>query len=143
DPLGPNAMFTLGTDRLGRDELSRLLFGARTSLSVGLVANLVATVVGVAVGAIAALAGTPRFRFGQRRGGLEIPVPIEAILMRLTDAILSFPVLLLAIALVAVVGASLPLVIFVIAAVLWTGTARIIYSRVVVIREAECIEAAR
>ena len=63
--------------------------------------------------------------------------------MRTTDAILSFPVLLLAIALVAVVGPSLVLVVIVIAAVLWTPIARVVYSRVLVIREAEFIVAAR
>ena len=63
--------------------------------------------------------------------------------MRTTDAILSFPVLLLAIALVAIVGASLGLVVGVIAGVLWTGIARIVYSRMVVLREADFIVAAR
>jgi peptide/nickel transport system permease protein len=63
--------------------------------------------------------------------------------MRTTDAILSFPVLLFAIALVAIVGASLGLVVVVIAGVLWTGIARIVYSRTVVLREAEFVTAAR
>ncbi len=144
DPVGPSALFPLGTDELGRDYLSRLLHGARTSLTVGIVANFLATAIGLAVGSIAAFARTPRLRFGMVRGrSLEIPIPVENILMRTTDAVLSFPVLLLAIALVAIVGPSLGLVIVVIAAVLWTSTARIIHSRVVVIREADFIEAAR
>jgi peptide/nickel transport system permease protein len=126
DPIGPSPGFPLGTDLLGRDELSRLLFGARTSLTVGIVANVLATFIGVTVGSIAA--------FGGRQ--------IETILMRLTDAILSFPVLLLAIALVAIVGPSLPLVVAVIAGVLWTGVARIVHGRMIVLREFEFVIAA-
>jgi len=143
DPVGPSALFPLGTDDLGRDYLSRLLYGARTSLTVGIGANLIATLIGVTIGSIAAFAGTPRIRirFGKRT--FRIPLPIENVLMRITDAVLSFPVLLLAIALVAIVGPSLGLVIIVIAAVLWTPIARVVYSRALVIREAEFVMAAR
>jgi peptide/nickel transport system permease protein len=144
DPVGPNAEFPLGTDKLGRDYLSRLLYGARTSLTVGVGANLLATIIGVAVGSVAGFAGSPRIRLSLGRGrGVEIPLPVETVLMRITDAVLSFPALLLAIALVAVSGPSLGLVIFVIAAILWTGIARIVYSRVLVIRESDYIQAAR
>jgi peptide/nickel transport system permease protein len=144
DPVGPNAMFPLGTDALGRDYLSRLLYGARTSLTVGIVANLAATLIGVLVGSVAAFAGTPRVRIpiGRKRH-VEVPLPIENVLMRITDAILSFPVLLLAIALVAILRPSLALVIIVIAAVLWTPIARVVYSRVIVVRETEFVLAAR
>lgn len=144
DPIPPNAKFPLGTDILGRDELSRLLYGARTSLTVGIIANLIATFVGVAIGSIAGFVGDIRVKvaIGKDRT-LSIPVPVETILMRITDAVLSFPVLLLAIALVAIVGASLQLVIIVIAGVLWTALARVAYSRIVVLREAEFVTAAR
>lgn len=143
DPVGPSALFPLGTDTLGRDYLSRLLYGAQASLTVGLGANFIATLIGVTVGALAAFVGTPRLRIGLAGRVLEVGIPVEGILMRITDAVLSFPALLLAIALVAVLGPSLGIVIGVIAAVLWTGIARIVYSRVIVIRETEFVLAAR
>ena len=144
DPLPPSARFPLGTDILGRDELSRLLYGARTSLTVGIIANLLATLIGVTVGSVAGFVGDRRIRFGLPLGReTTIPLPVESILMRFTDAVLSFPILLLSIALVSIVGASLQLVTVVIAAVLWTGLARISYSRIVVLREAEFVMAAR
>jgi peptide/nickel transport system permease protein len=144
DPIGPSPGFPLGTDLLARDELSRLLFGARTSLTVGIVATVLATVIGVTVGSAAAFGGRRIVRLGGRRSPtITIVLPIEAGLMRLTDAILSFPVLLLAIALVAIIGPSLPLVVGVIAGVLWTGIARIVYGRMLVLRESEFVLAAR
>jgi peptide/nickel transport system permease protein len=144
DPLPPTAKFPLGTDSLGRDEASRLLYGARTSLTVGIVANLLATLIGVTIGSVAGFVGDRRIRIGLPLGQeTTIPLPVESILMRFTDAVLSFPILLLAIALVSIVGASLQLVTVVIAAVLWTGIARISYSRLVVLREAEFVMAAR
>ncbi|HEY0444062.1 MAG TPA: ABC transporter permease [Candidatus Limnocylindrales bacterium] len=143
DPIGPSPGFPLGTDLLGRDEASRLLFGARTSLTVGIVANVLATVIGVTVGSVAAFARTFSLALGRGRRRFVLQIPIETLLMRTTDAILSFPVLLLAIALVAIVGASLALVVAVIAGVLWTGVARIVYSRMVVLRESEFVMAAR
>lgn len=141
DPLGSTARFPLGTDRTGRDYLSRLIFGARTSLLIALTANVLSTSIGLAVGAIAGYAGSPRIRlpFGRRR----ISLPVEAILMRITDLALSFPVLLLAIALAAVVGPSSGLVVAIIASVLWATTARIVYGRVLVLRDAQFVEAAR
>jgi peptide/nickel transport system permease protein len=143
DPLGPTAFFPLGTDRLGRDYLSRLLHGARTSLIVGIGANLIATAIGVIVGSVAAFAGTVRIRLRFRKWRRDIQIPVESLLMRLTDAILSFPVLLFAIALVAILRPSLILDIAVIAGVLWTTIARVVYGRTVVVREAEFITAAR
>jgi len=144
DPIGPNALFPLGTDKLGRDYLSRLLYGSRTSLIVGIGANLLACTIGVIVGAVAGFAGTPMFRMRLGRGRIAtVALPVETFLMRFTDMILSFPALLLAIALVAIAGPSLQLVTIVIAAILWTGIARITYGRVLVIRESDFVMAAR
>ena len=142
DPLGPTAKFPLGTDKLGRDELSRLLFGARTSLTVGIVANILATIIGVVVGTVAAYTRGRRVRVRVFGRSTTIPLPIETILMRITDAVLAFPALLVAIALVAIVGPSLPLVIVVIAAILWTATARIMYSTSLVVLSSDFVVAA-
>lgn len=143
DPLGPSSKFPLGTDILGRDEFSRLLFGARTSLTVGIVANLLATIVGLTVGSVAGFVGDRRVSLTIGRWSVGVPIPVESVLMRITDAVLSLPVLLLGIALVAILGQSLQLVVAVIAGVLWTALARIAYSRIVVLREAEFVTAAR
>jgi peptide/nickel transport system permease protein len=141
DPLGPNSKFPLGTDKLGRDELSRLLYGARTSLTVGIVANTLAVLVGIAVGTTAAFFRGRPIRIPLLRAG-GIAIPVETILMRTTDAFLAFPALLVAIALVAIVGPSLGLVIVVIAAILWTTTARIIYSVSLVVLSSDFVLAA-
>jgi peptide/nickel transport system permease protein len=139
DPVGPSAEFWLGTDRLGRDYWSRLLHGARTSLTVGIGANLVATLVGTLVGSVAAFAGT----IVLARGRTRIAVPVETLLMRFTDVVLSLPALLLAIALVAISGPSLFLVTVVIGGLLWTATARVVYGRMRLLRELEFVVAAR
>jgi len=142
DPLGPTAKFPLGTDKLGRDELSRLVFGARTSLTAGVAANLLATAIGLIVGVLAAYFRGATLRFTIRGRTFRIGLPIEALLMRLTDATLAFPALLVAIALVAIIGPSLGLVIVVIGAVLWAGTARIVYGRSLLILSADFVVAA-
>jgi peptide/nickel transport system permease protein len=120
-------MFPLGTDPLGRDYMSRLLFAGRATLLVGLGANVIAIVIGVLIGITAGFGG-PR---------------VEGTLMRLTDIGLAFPALLLAIACTAVFGQSLVVVGAVIAAVLWTTMARLIYGRTLILRQAEYITAAR
>lgn len=139
DPAGPSDRFLLGTDRSGRDYLSRLIWGARTSLTIGIGANLIATALGLAVGAAAALAGMPRVRIGRWRIG----VPVESLLMRATDLWLSFPILLLTIAAAFVLGPSVELVIAVIGMTLWSATARVVYGRMLVLRSATFVDAAR
>ncbi len=122
DPLGPTAKFPLGTDKLGRDELSRLVFGARTSLTAGVAANLLATAIGLIVGVLAAY--------------------FRGATLRLSIRGRTFRIGLVAIALVAIIGPSLGLVIVVIGAVLWAGTARIVYGRSLLILSADFVVAA-
>jgi peptide/nickel transport system permease protein len=126
-PAAPGAGFPLGADSLGRDQLSRILYGARVSLIIGIVANGLAVLIGVVVGAL---------------GGYFSSV-LGTIMMRLTDVMMAFPVLLLAIALVAVLKPSLWIVIGVIAFVYWTPIARIVHGQVLGIKERDFVEAAR
>ncbi len=142
DPVGPTARFPLGTDRLGRDELSRLVFGARTSLTVALAATLLASTLGTVVGAVAGFAGSPEvtIRVGRRR--LRARLPVEMLLMRMTDVTLALPALLLAMAAAAVIGPSLWVVTGVVAALLWTTTARIVYGRVLDVKRNDFVMAA-
>ena len=111
-PIPPGEQFMLGTDTLGRDLLSRLLYGARTSLIIGLVANGIAVTIGLFVGVTA----------GYMRGW------VGGLLMRFTDLMMAFPALLLAICLAAIFEPSLWIVALVIALVSWVQTARVIYT---------------
>ena len=111
-PMPPDAKFWMGTDLLGRDLFSRLLYGAQTSLIIGVVANGLALVIGTLVGITA----------GFFRGW------IGGILMRFTDLMIAFPALLLAICLAAIFEPSLWIVAMVIALVNWVQTARVIYT---------------
>src|SRR5882757_9791369 len=107
-PLPPGSKYWLGTDTLGRDLLSRLLYGARTSLVIGLVANGVAVLIGMIVGVVA----------GYVSGF------VGNSLMRFTDLMMAFPALLLAIVLAALLRPSLWIVALVIALVNWVQVAR-------------------
>ena len=126
-PLAPNATFLFGTDLLGRDLFSRMLHGARTSLVIGVVANGIALIIGTLVGVTA----------GFFRGG------IGSALMRLTDLMMAFPALLLAICLAAIFTPSLWIVALVIALVNWVQTARVIYTETTALSEREFIAAER
>jgi peptide/nickel transport system permease protein len=126
-PLPPSARFWLGTDLLGRDLLSRLIFGARTSLMIGVAANTAAVALGALVGVIA--------------GYLQGPVGFT--LMRLTDLMIAFPALLLAIALAAIFAPSLWIVAMVIALVNWVQVARIVYTETMGLAARDYIEATR
>jgi peptide/nickel transport system permease protein len=128
EPLPPGTPgFPLGTDALGRDEASRLLHGARISLLVGIGANVLAALIGVLVGGVAGMAG--------RR--------LQSVLMRIVDIVLSFPVLLLAVALLAVAQPSLGTIILIIGIAFGAYLARIIYTQVVSLRERDFVLAAR
>lgn len=136
----PSETFPLGTDQLGRDYLARLLYAGRTTLLVGLAANTAAVLLGLLVGIVAGYARSPRVGLP---GGRSVRLPVESVLMRTTDIGLAFPALLLAMAMTATFGRSLALVTVVIAAVLWTTTARLVYGRVLTLREREFILAAQ
>ena len=126
-PLPPSARFWFGTDTNGRDQFSRLLYGAQTSLLIGIVANGIAVFIGAGLGLVA----------GYVRG------LIGAAIMRFTDLMMAFPPLLLAIALAAILKPGLNIVILVIALVNWVQIARVIYAETVALSEREYIEAAR
>ena len=126
-PLPPSARFWFGTDTNGRDQFSRLLYGAQTSLLIGIVANGIAVFIGAGLGLVA----------GYVRG------LVGAAIMRFTDLMMAFPPLLLAIALAAILKPGLNIVILVIALVNWVQIARVIYAETVALSEREYIEAAR
>src|SRR5512146_2612866 len=122
----PSRTYWLGTDVQGRDVLSRVLFGARLSLLVGLVSQTVASVLGVGLGLAAGYYG----RW------------VDASIMRLADVTLAFPSLLL-IAIAAAVNPSLPMVFVVIGLVGWAGVARVVRGEVLSLRTREFVLAAR
>jgi peptide/nickel transport system permease protein len=126
-PVGPGSSFLLGTDPNGRDVLSRLIFGARVSLLVGVVATGLASAIGVLVGGIAGYAG-----------GI-----VDSVLMRITDVVLSFPILLFCVALIAITGPSTRNVMLVIAFGYWTYLARVVRSLVLSLKEREFVVAAK
>jgi len=117
----------LGTDLLGRDVLSRLVWGARISLLIALAATLIGAVVGSVVGLVA----------GFYRGA------VDAVLTKVIDVQLAFPFVLLAIAVVAVAGPSVPVLVIVLAIGAWVGHARIVRGLVLSLRERDYVQAAR
>jgi peptide/nickel transport system permease protein len=123
----PSREHLLGLDDLGRDVLARILYGARVSLRVGFSVVLLASVVGVTLGATAAYFG-----------GWA-----DTLIMRITDILLAFPGILLAIALVAVLGPSLNNVILALAVIGWVGYARLVRGQVLKVRELEYVTAAK
>jgi len=125
--LGPGGRHLLGTDAQGRDVLTRVLYGARLSLSVGLISQAVAATLGVTLGLLSGYYG----RW------------VDALVMRLADVTLAFPTLLLLIAVAAAVSPSLPMVFVAIGAVGWAGMARLVRSQVLVLKGSEYVLAAR
>ena len=124
---GPSREHWLGTDNLGRDLFSRIIFGARVSLYVGFVSTAISAVLGILIGLLAGY-----------RGGT-----IDHILMRLTDTFMCFPFLVFVLAMAAALGPGINNVIISICLLAWTGFARIIRSQVLVVREMPYVEAAR
>jgi peptide/nickel transport system permease protein len=117
----------LGTDRLGRDMLSRIIWGARVSLAAGVVTVLLASAFGAAVGLVAGY-------YGGR---------VDIALMRFTDATMSFPVILLALILAVTVGPSFTNVVVAIAVILWARYARVIRAQVLTLMQLDFIAQSR
>ncbi len=127
NPTAPDLSFLLGTDELGRDVLSRLLYGARISLLVAVVATAMTLLIGVAIGVTAGYVGGW----------------VDTILMRVTDVVLAFPTVLLAIALAALFEPGLRTLFVVIAVVSWTSIARTLRGEVLSLRERDYVAATR
>ena len=123
----PSPEHWLGTDSLGRDILSRILYGARISLLVGVVVVVSAGLVGTAIGLVAGYVG-----------GF-----VDEALMRLTEVFLAFPALILAMAIAGALGPSLTNAIIAIAAVTWAVYARLVRGQILSLRQREFVEAAR
>ena len=117
----------LGTDHLGRDLLARVIFGAQPALLVGFAAVLISGVLGMVTGLLGGY-------FGGR---------VDDVLMRLADVQLAFPFILLAIAVIGVLGPSLPTIIVVIGVSSWVVYARVVRAAVLVLREREFVQAAQ
>lgn len=126
-PIGPSHQFLLGTDPEGRDVLSRILFGARVSLEVGIFASMISLFIGVILGIISGFFGGW----------------VDMVIMRFTDMILAFPFLLFVIALVAVLQPSVANVFIAIGVLGWAQMARIIRGQVLTVKEFEYVQAAR
>ncbi|MCH4542677.1 ABC transporter permease [Ochrobactrum sp. POC9] len=122
-----NTDFIFGTDRLGRNVLAELFYGARTSLGVGLAAALASIILGSIIGTLAGFAG-----------GI-----VDEVLMRITEAFQTVPGFLLALALVSIAGPTLPVLIAAIALSSWTQAARLTRGQVLTIRESDYVASAR
>lgn len=125
--LSPSSAHPFGTDRLGRDVLARIIYGARISLAVGVVAVSISVIIGLIMGALAAY-----------YGGLW-----DAIIMRLADVFLAFPYILFAIALIAVLGRGYINVFIAIGLLGWPSIARVFRGSILSVKENEYVDAAR
>jgi peptide/nickel transport system permease protein len=124
---GPSREHWLGTDETGRDVFSRLVYGARISLSIGLVATIIAILVGTILGAVAGYAGGAT----------------DGILMRIVDGMLTIPTFFLALLVLAVFGSSLQNLVIVIGFTSWMIVARVVRSEVIRAKTEEFVAAAR
>jgi peptide/nickel transport system permease protein len=125
--LPPGGTNVLGTDRFGRDVLSRIIYGSRISLSIGFIATAISITIGTLLGAAA----------GYFSG------KVDTLIMRFTDMVLAFPRLVLLIMIIALFGPSITLIIIVLGATQWPGTTRIVRGDVLSLREREFIHAAQ
>ena len=125
-PFGapPSTQFLLGTDQIGRDMLSRLLYATRVSLLVGLLATGLSTVIGVVLGLLAGYFG----------GWIDI------IIMRFTDTVMSFPYILLVLVAAAIMGPGLWSIILILGFVDWPGVARLVRGNVLSLRQSNFVK---
>lgn len=123
----PSAQHLLGTDELGRDVLTRLLYGARVSLAVGIIPTVISMLIGVFLGMISGYAGGK----------------VDSVLMRLADVVLSFPSLLLAMVIMYTLGDGISSIFIALAITNWASVARVVRSETLSLRETEYVEAAR
>ncbi len=124
---GPSAEHWLGTDNFGRDLWSRMVWGARVSLGIALISTLGAALIGTVVGLVAGYFGGW----------------VDQILMRITDVFLGFPAIVLALAIVAVLGPGVMNVALALVVVFWTEYARVVRATTLVLREQAYVQAAR
>jgi peptide/nickel transport system permease protein len=125
--MGPSSEHLLGTDEFGRDILSRIIYGTRVSLSVGIIAEAIAVTIGVIMGAIAGYYGGK----------------VDFVISRIIEIFASFPQILFAIVIMFVLGTGVINVFIAIGFVGWTTVARVIRSQVIQLKENEYVEAAR
>ena len=123
----PSAAHWLGTDELGRDVFSRILYGSRMSLVIGILPTIISMVVGILLGLVA----------GYFRGAADY------VIMRVADVMLSFPSLLLAMVVMYTLGSSSVSILVALSMVNWASVARVVRSHTLSLKEAEYVEAAR
>ena len=125
--LAPSFAHPMGTDDFGRDTFARLVYGARISLTVGIVATIISVVLGLVFGAVSGY-----------YGGM-----VDSVIMRLTDVFLAFPYILLAILLISIMGMGLGPVLVAIGILGWTTIARVFRSSILSVKQNDYVEAAR
>lgn len=124
---GVNPKYPLGTDEIGRDYLSRLIYGARTSMTVGITIQFIALLIGVPLGGLAGyLGGT-----------------VDFVVSRIIDVMTAFPGLIFSILIISLFGGGMWMVIFALSITSWIGIARLTRAQILSLREKEYVEAAR